>query len=58
MIDGVNLLDYEKVDHEEVKMSNLVDNPELDQLKVEQSEVDDVEVKMRLLLDMRGNMKL
>ena len=29
MIDGVNLLDYEKVDHEEVKMSNLVDNPEL-----------------------------
>ena len=39
-------------------MSNLVDNPELDQLKVEQSEVDDVEVKMRLLLDMRGNMKL
>ena len=39
-------------------MSNLVDNPELDQLKVEQSEVDDVEVKMRMLLDMRGNMKL
>ena len=39
-------------------MSNLVDNPELDQLKVEQSEVDDVEVKMRMLLDMRGNLKL
>ena len=57
MIDGVNLVDSEKTDHEKVKIRNLVDNLQLDQLEVDQSEVDDVEVKMRKVVDMWGKMK-
>ena len=58
MIDGVKLVDYEEVDHKEVKMRNLVDQLDLDhRAEVDKSEVDDVEMKMRQLVEMWGNMK-
>jgi len=58
MIDGVKLVDYEEVDHKEVKMRNLEDQLDLDHCaEVDKSEVDDVEMKMRQLVEMWGNMK-
>ena len=63
MIDGVKLVDYEEVDHNEVKMRNLVDHKKMNHIDVNMGkmvkhlEVDDVEEMMRKLVDMWGNMK-
>ena len=57
MIDGVKLVDYEEVDHKEVKMRNLMDHLDLNQSEVDDVEVDDVEMKMRQLVEMWGTMK-